>query len=104
VRFSFASITVETVAKVRDQRKAGSGRPIRCPAHDDRTPSLSICDTDPARWACDLELVVAARRTRPISRERIALETDCAIVEPRSDLDDPGGPRPLSVTAAPRPR
>jgi putative DNA primase/helicase len=35
-------MTAETIAKALGGRKAGSGWSARCPAHDDRTPSLSL--------------------------------------------------------------
>jgi putative DNA primase/helicase len=38
-------MTAETIAKALGGRKAGSGWSARCPAHDDRTPSLSLRDT-----------------------------------------------------------
>jgi len=34
----------ETIAKALGGRKAGGGCVARCPAHDDRTPSLSLAD------------------------------------------------------------
>ena len=39
-------MTAETIAKALGGRKAGSGWTTRCPAHDDRTPSLSIRDAE----------------------------------------------------------
>ena len=38
--------TAETIAKTLGGRKAGGGWMARCPAHDDRAPSLSICEAD----------------------------------------------------------
>jgi len=35
-------MTAEAIAKALGGRKAGGGWTARCPAHDDRTPSLSI--------------------------------------------------------------
>jgi putative DNA primase/helicase len=35
----------ETIAKALGGRKVGSAWMARCPAHDDREPSLSITDT-----------------------------------------------------------
>jgi putative DNA primase/helicase len=37
-------MTAETLARALGGRKAGSGWVARCPAHDDRTPSLSLAD------------------------------------------------------------
>ena len=39
-------MTAETIAKALGGRKAGGGWMARCPAHDDRAPSLSIRDAD----------------------------------------------------------
>ena len=36
----------ETIAKALGGRKAGGGWMARCPAHDDREPSLSITDAE----------------------------------------------------------
>ena len=47
----------ETIAKALGGRKAGGDWTARCPAHDDRRPSLSICETDNTR-----ELVAVERR------------------------------------------
>ena len=49
--------TAETIAKALGGRKAGGDWTARCPAHDDRRPSLSICETDNTR-----ELVAVERR------------------------------------------
>jgi len=42
-------MTVETIAKALGGRKARSGWIARCPAHDDRKPSLSIGETKDRR-------------------------------------------------------
>jgi DNA primase len=39
-------MNAESIAKALGGRKAGGGGTARCPAHDDRTPSLSIRDAD----------------------------------------------------------
>ena len=39
-------MNAETIAKALGGRKAGGGWMARCPAHDDREPSLSIRDAD----------------------------------------------------------
>ena len=72
--------TAETIAKALGGRKAGGGWTARCPAHDDRTPSLSIRDADDGKVlvrchaGCDQERVIAALRgARPVGRERSAL-------------------------------
>ena len=38
--------TAETIARALGGRKAGAGWMARCPAHDDRRPSLSVRDAD----------------------------------------------------------
>ena len=39
------SMTAESIAKALGGRRAGGGWMAHCPAHEDRTPSLSIRDT-----------------------------------------------------------
>ena len=39
-------MTAETIARALGGRKAGCGWTARCPAHDDRTPSLAIREAD----------------------------------------------------------
>ena len=39
-------MTAEAIAKALGGRKGGAGWMARCPAHDDQTPSLSICDAE----------------------------------------------------------
>jgi hypothetical protein len=68
-------MTAETIAKALGGRKAGSGWTARCPAHEDRTPSLSIRDADHnmvlvrCHAGCDQERVIAALRTRGLWTE-----------------------------------
>jgi putative DNA primase/helicase len=63
-------MNAETIAKALGGRKAGGGWVARCPAHDDLTPSLSICDDDDDKVlvrchaGCDQERVIEALRTR----------------------------------------
>jgi putative DNA primase/helicase len=65
-------VTAETMAKSLGGRKAGGGWAARCPAHDDRTPSLSIHDGDDNKVlvrchaGCDQERVIAALRERGV--------------------------------------
>jgi len=60
----------ETIAKALDGRKAGSGWSARCPAHNDRTPSLSLRDSGDGKVlvrchaGCEQERVIAALRGR----------------------------------------
>src|SRR5262245_20967837 len=64
------AMTAEAIAKALGGRKAGGGWTARCPAHDDRTPSLSIRDADEKKVlvrchaGCDQERVIAALRGR----------------------------------------
>lgn len=39
-------MTAETIARALGGHKVGQGWTARCPAHDDREPSLSIRDAD----------------------------------------------------------
>jgi putative DNA primase/helicase len=58
-------MTAETIAKALGGRKAGSGWSARCPAHDDRTPSLSLRETGDGKVlvrchaGCDQDEVIA---------------------------------------------
>jgi putative DNA primase/helicase len=91
-------MTAETIAKALGGRKAGGGWTARCPAHDDRTPSLSIRDAGENKVlvrchaGCDQERVIAALRGRglwaengPRSLSRMARRTH---VEHKPDQDD----------------
>jgi hypothetical protein len=66
-------MTAEAIAKALGGRKAGSGWTARCPAHDDRTPSLSIRDADDnkvlvhCQAGCDQERVIDASSAGPVS-------------------------------------
>ena len=63
-------MTAETIAKALGGRKAGAGWTARCPAHDDRTPSLSLTDTKDGKVlvrchaGCEQKHVIAALRGR----------------------------------------
>jgi putative DNA primase/helicase len=62
----------ETIAKTLGGRKAGCGWMTRCPAHDDREPSLSIMDAKGGKVlvcchaGCDQAPVIAALRSRGV--------------------------------------
>jgi putative DNA primase/helicase len=64
------SMTAEMIAKALGGRKAGSDWMARCPAHDDREPSLSIRVADDGKVlvrchaGCDQERVISALRSR----------------------------------------
>jgi putative DNA primase/helicase len=68
--------TAETIAKTLGGRKAGGGWMARCPAHDDREPSLSIRDADDGKVlmrchaGCEQERVVAALRSRGLWEDK----------------------------------
>ena len=68
-------MTAETIANALGARKAGGGWTARCPAHDDRTPSLSICEADDGKVlvrchaGCHQERVIAALRGRGLWAE-----------------------------------
>jgi putative DNA primase/helicase len=59
-------MTAETIARALGGRKAGQGWTARCPVHNDRTPSLSIRDSDDDKVlvhchaGCDQREVIAA--------------------------------------------
>ncbi|HET9534847.1 MAG TPA: toprim domain-containing protein, partial [Mesorhizobium sp.] len=59
----------ENLAKALGGRRAGAGWVARCPAHEDRKPSLSIRDADNkvlvyCHAGCDQERVISALRSR----------------------------------------
>ena len=60
----------ETIAKAFGGRRGGVGWMARCPAHDDRTPSLSIRDANDGKVlvrchaGCDQKAIIAALRAR----------------------------------------
>ncbi len=62
------AMTAETIAKALGGRKAGGCWMARCPAHDDRAPSLSISTGDQGKVlvrchaGCDQALVIAVLR------------------------------------------
>jgi hypothetical protein len=62
--------TAEAIAKALGGRKAGTAWMARCPAHDDRTPSLAIRDTGDGtvlvrcHAGCNQEQVISILRSR----------------------------------------
>jgi putative DNA primase/helicase len=68
-------MNAETLAKALGGRKAGGGWTARCPAHDDRTPSLSIRDADDGKVlirchaGCNQEQVIATLWARGLWTE-----------------------------------
>jgi len=77
-------------------RKSGSVWMARCPAHDDRTPSLSICDAEDNKVlvrchaGCEQERVIAALRTRGLWTTTAARShpTQRSNVQHKPDKDD----------------
>jgi len=63
-------VTAAEIARALGGRKAGGGWTARCPAHDDRTPSLSLTDTQDGKAlvhchaGCEQARVIAALRGR----------------------------------------
>jgi putative DNA primase/helicase len=91
-------MTAEAIAKALSGRKSGGGWTAHCPAHHDRTPSLSIRDADDNKVlvrchaGCDQERVIAALRGRGLwvengrrSLSRMARRT---LIERKPDHDD----------------
>jgi putative DNA primase/helicase len=64
--------SAETIAKALGGRKAGAAWMARCPAHDDRAPSLAIADARDGKVlvrchaGCDQRDVIAALRARGV--------------------------------------
>jgi putative DNA primase/helicase len=63
-------MSAEIIAKALGGCRAGAGWVAHCPAHDDRTPSLSVRDFTDGKVllrchaGCEQERVIAALRTR----------------------------------------
>ena len=81
-------MTAQTIAKALGGRKAGGGWTARCPAHDHRTPSLSIRDAEENKVlfrchaGCDQERIIAALRGRSMTaRERLPDRRLCSTFE-----------------------
>jgi hypothetical protein len=90
-------MNAETIAKALGGRNAGGGWTARCPAHDDRNPSLSIRDVDGkvlvrCHTGCEQAHVIAALRRRGLWAEngpRSPSSTACRKpVEREPDRDD----------------
>jgi putative DNA primase/helicase len=91
-------VTAETIAKALSGRKAGGGWTARCPAHHDRTPSLSIRAADDNKVlvrchaGCDQERVISALRTRGLWAENgprsLSRTARCTPVERKPDKGD----------------
>jgi hypothetical protein len=77
-------VTAETIAHELGGKRAGSGYIAKCPAHDDKNPSLSISERNGKLLVhcfagCDQQDVIDALRARglwaPVSLEKPTLET-----------------------------
>jgi hypothetical protein len=70
-------MTAESIAKALGGRKVGGGWMARCPAHEDREPSLSIQEADDGKVliychaGCDQAQVIAALRWRGLWAEQV---------------------------------
>ena len=57
---------MDLLERLNKVRRSGSGWTAVCPAHDDKTPSLSVSQGDDGRWllkcfaGCDLDHILAA--------------------------------------------
>lgn len=88
----------ETIARALRGHKTGANWKARCPAHDDRTPSLSISDAQGStvlvHWhtGCNQESVIAALRTRGLweTSERRPLFTRRSPLASKSDSASSG--------------
>ena len=88
----------ETIAKALGGRKAGGGWMARCPAHDDREPSLSIRNAGDGKAlvrchaGCDQERVIAVLRSRGLWEEnghrRLTRPAPPVAANNRPDRDD----------------
>jgi putative DNA primase/helicase len=91
-------MTAEAIVKALGGRKAGGSWTARCPAHDDRSPSLSIRDADDNKVlvhchaGCDQERVIAALRGRGLwgenARRAARHARHRAPIERKPDNDD----------------
>jgi hypothetical protein len=96
-------MSAEPIAEALGGRKAGGGWMARCPAHDDRQPSLSIRDTDDGRAlvhchaGCSQNRVIAALRSRGLWDNR---QRRFAHPLPRVTADDHAGDEAKRTAAA----
>ena len=92
------AMNAESIARALGGHRAGATWMTRCPAHDDRTPSLSIRGADDnsvlvhCHAGCDQERVIAALRARGLWIERGPRSTPWTPrrkpVDPAPDRDD----------------
>jgi hypothetical protein len=91
-------MNAETIARALGGRRIGGSWTARCPAHDDRTPSLSIRDAGDGKVlvrchaGCDQERVIAALRARGLwvdgDRRAIRREARSRSFESKRGQDD----------------
>lgn len=88
-------MTAETIAKALGGRKAGNGWTARCPAHDDRNPSLSISTGNDRKvllrchGGCDQAQVIDALRARGLWEHRERRSIRRRAFKPRQQEDTP---------------
>ena len=84
----------ETIAKTLGARKAGAAWMARCPAHDDRDPSLSIQDANDCKVlvrchaGCDQARVIAKLRSRRLWEDNSHRQRDFIRQQPRLSAND----------------
>jgi putative DNA primase/helicase len=83
----------ETIAKALGGRKAGGAWMARCPAHDDRDPSLSIQDANGkvlvrCHAGCDQAQVIAKLRSRGLWEDNSHRQRDFIRQQPRLSAND----------------
>ena len=90
-------MTAETLAKGLGGRKVGGGWMARCPAHEDREPSLSIRKSDDGKVlirchaGCDQSRVIAALRSQGLwegSSPQLVRQQARAVTTRRPSCDD----------------
>jgi putative DNA primase/helicase len=89
-------MSASEIANALGGHKAGAGRMARCPAHNDRTPSLSICDAEDNKVlvrchaGCEQERVITTLRTRGLwtNNSPRSHPTQRSNVQHKPDKDD----------------
>src|ERR1700730_12983342 len=87
-------MTAETIAKALGGRKTGAEWMARCPAHEDRKPSLSIKDADGGKVlvrchaGCDQARVIAKLRSRRLCEDNSHRQRDFIRQQPRLSAND----------------
>lgn len=87
-------MNAETIAKALGGRKVGGAWMARCPAHDDRDPSLSIQDANDCKVlvrchaGCDQARVIAKLRSRGLWEDNSHRQRDFVRQRPRLSAND----------------